>query len=74
MKKRFNHHQSADKRSGHPCLIRDYINRTDSKLGHLENEINAALQFESQYQASRNRPTYNNQDNNNTSTYPFSPK
>lgn len=39
MKKRFNHHQSADKKSGHPCLIRDYINRTDSKLGQLENEV-----------------------------------
>lgn len=54
MKKRFNHHQSADKKSGHPCLIRDYINRTDSKLGQLENEvifflfiqINAALRLE----------------------------
>lgn len=39
MKKRFNHHQSADKKSGHPYLIRDYINRTDSKLGQLENEV-----------------------------------
>ena len=80
MKKRFNHHQSADKKSGHPCLIRDYINRTDSKLGQLENEvilflliqINAALRLENQYQDNRNRPGNYSQTNQNK--YQFSPK